>query len=91
MQRIAVQHPRAYSLGHEERGLAGRVSYRVRRTGYSAPMDVWGADFCSRPSGFERTGDFSYSRFPGGESAIRECGKIGIALLRARYGEAYRS
>ncbi len=92
MQRIAVQHHHAHIASvMEERGLAGRViGIAFDGTGYGTDGRLWGAEFLlADRAGFERLAHFSYFPLPGGESAIRDVWKIGIALLRARYGEDY--
>lgn len=92
MQRIAVQHHHAHIASvMEERGLAGRViGIAFDGTGYGTDGRLWGAEFLlADRAEFERLAHFSYFPLPGGESAIRDVWKIGIALLRARYGEDY--
>jgi hydrogenase maturation protein HypF len=92
MHRIAVQHHHAHIVSvMEERNLAGRViGIAFDGTGYGTDGRLWGAEFLvADRTEFERLAHFSYFPLPGGESAIRDVWKIGIALLRARYGDDY--
>ncbi|HSV96171.1 MAG TPA: carbamoyltransferase HypF [Spirochaetota bacterium] len=92
LRKIAVQHHHAHIASvMEERNLKSRViGIAFDGTGYGADGRLWGAEFmvADRQS-FERRAHFSYFSLPGGENAIRDVWKIGIALLHARYGEEY--
>ncbi len=92
LRRIAVQHHHAHIASViEERNLAGRViGIAFDGTGYGTDGRLWGAEFLvADRASFERRAHFSYFPLPGGESAIRDVWKIGIALLHARYSADY--
>jgi hydrogenase maturation protein HypF len=90
LKRVRVQHHHAhiasvledYQLDEQVIGIA------FDGTGYGTDGRVWGGEFliADRKS-FERAAHFSYFPLPGGEKAIKEVWRIGLALVHQAYGE----
>jgi len=92
LRKIMVQHHHAHIASvMEERNLRGKViGIAFDGTGYGTDGHLWGAEFlvADRRS-FDRRAHFAYFPLPGGESAIRDVWKIGVALLYGLYGKEY--
>jgi hydrogenase maturation protein HypF len=92
LRKITVQHHHAHIASvMEELNLRGKaIGIAFDGTGYGADGHLWGAEFlvADRRS-FERRAHFSSFPLPGGESAIRDVWKIGVALLYGLYGKEY--
>lgn len=92
LRKIMVQHHHAHIASvMEEHNLRKKViGIAFDGTGYGTDGHLWGAEFlvADRRS-FDRRAHFSYFPLPGGESAIRDVWKIGVALLYGLYGKEY--
>jgi len=85
-----VQHHHAHALAvMAEHGLAGPVlALSLDGTGYGPDGTVWGGEMlaCDR-LGYRRLGRLEHLHLPGGEAAVRQPWRVGLALLRRLYGQ----
>lgn len=82
---IKIQHHHAHIASVlEDNGRSNRViGLAFDGTGYGTDGKLWGGEFLlADKKKFERAATFSYFPLPGGESAIRDVWKTGLALLR---------
>jgi len=90
LKKIMVQHHHAHIASvMEESNLREKViGIAFDGTGYGPDGRLWGAEFMvADRGGYDRRAHFSYFPLPGGESAIRDVWKIGVALLHDVYGK----
>ncbi len=90
LKKIMVQHHHAHIASvMEESNLREKViGIAFDGTGYGPDGRLWGAEFMVADRGsYDRRAHFSYFPLPGGESAIRDVWKIGVALLHDAYGK----
>ncbi len=90
LRRIRVQHHHAHIASvTEDRGIHGpAIGIAYDGTGYGDDGLLWGSEILivDGPD-FERMAHFSYFPLPGGESAIRDVWKTGLALLYGCFGD----
>ncbi len=87
---VRVQHHHAHALAvMAEHGLAGPVlALSLDGTGYGPDGTVWGGELlaCDR-RGYRRLGRLEHLYLPGGEAAVRQPWRVGLALLRQLHGD----
>ncbi len=87
---VRVQHHHAHALAvMAEHGLAGPVlALSLDGTGYGPDGTVWGGELlaCHR-RGYRRLGRLEHLYLPGGEAAVRQPWRVGLAVLRQLRGE----
>lgn len=90
LERVQVQHHHAHIASVlEDHQLDEQViGIAFDGTGFGTDGRVWGGEFLigDRRS-FERAAHFSYFPLPGGEKAIKEVWRIGLALTHQAYGK----
>ncbi len=90
LTHIRVQHHHAHIASVlEDRQVDEQViGIAFDGTGYGTDGRVWGGEFliADRRS-FERAAHFSYFPLPGGEKAIKEVWRIGLALVHRAFGK----
>jgi len=90
---VGVQHHHAHiasCLADNERPGEERViGVALDGTGYGTDGAIWGGEFLvgSIREGFARRAHLEYAPLPGGEAAIRQPWRMGLAHLLALYGE----
>lgn len=92
LQRIRVQHHHAHIVSvMEDHGIDEQIlGIAFDGTGYGPDHILWGSEFLlADRKDFSRLGHFSSFPLPGGESAIKDVWKIGIALLYQAFGGNY--
>jgi hydrogenase maturation protein HypF len=91
---VTVQHHHAHAVAcMAENELSDKtMSVVYDGTGYGPDGCVWGGEIlCADHSGFERMGHLAYMPLPGGEAAIKNPGRMAIALLYSEIGDAAKS
>jgi hydrogenase maturation protein HypF len=86
---IGVQHHHAHIAScMADNGLNGRViGVALDGTGYGTDGKIWGGEFLTCDfAGFERRGHLRYIPLAGGDSAIRQPWRSGLAYLRDSFG-----
>ncbi len=92
--KIPVQHHHAHIVScMAENDLNDEViGVSFDGTGYGTDGNIWGGEFMTATSGdFKRIAHFEYFPLPGGEQAIKEPRRIGIALLHQLFGIDYKN
>ncbi len=90
LERLKVQHHHAHALSvMEDRGIEEPVIAVIfDGTGYGRDGKLWGSEILlAERHDFQRLGHLGYFPLPGGEKAIRDVYKIGIALLYRSFGD----
>jgi len=86
--RVYHHHAHIASVLEEHRSAGPVIGLAFDGTGYGADGHLWGGEFLvADTTGFQRAAHFSYFPLPGGEKAILEVYRIGLALLYQAYGE----
>jgi hydrogenase maturation protein HypF len=90
--RLAVQHHHAHlaacMLEHQLEEETLGVTWDG--TGYGPDQTVWGGEFLvGGPQTFERVGSLHPFRLPGGEKAVEQTWRVGLALLYETSGRDY--
>jgi hydrogenase maturation protein HypF len=86
---VRVQHHHAHAVAvMAEHGLGGEVlGVSLDGTGYGDDATVWGGELlAARPAGYRRLGRLRPFALPGGEAAVKEPWRVGLAMLEALYG-----
>ena len=89
-RKVGVQHHFAHvASGMAEHGLGGPVlGLAWDGTGYGADGTAWGGELLlARRDGYERMATFRPLPLAGGEAAIRETWRVGLALLEDAFPE----
>ena len=89
LRHLKVQHHHAHIAAVlEEHQLNETViGLAFDGTGYGSDGRIWGGEFLiADRKEFKRAGHFSYFPLPGGERAIRQVWRIGLALLQQTFG-----
>lgn len=89
LPRVAVQHHHAHLAACMlENQLDGEVlGLTWDGTGYGPDRTVWGGEFLlGGPADYRRVGSLVPFRLPGGEKAIEQTWRTGLALLRESFG-----
>lgn len=92
LPRIAVQHHHAHlSACMLENEIEGEVlGLTWDGTGFGPDRTVWGGEFLlGGPVDYRRVASLVPFRLPGGEKAIEETWRIGVALLWETFGEEF--
>ena len=87
---VRVQHHHAHAVAvMAEHGLMGPVlALSLDGTGYGPDGTVWGGELLKAwPQGYERLGRLRPFALPGGDKAVKEPWRVGLALLVATFGE----
>ncbi len=90
LKRIRVQHHHAHIASVlEDRQIDEKViGIAFDGTGYGLDGRIWGGEFLiADRNSFARAAHFSYFPLPGGEKAIKEVWRIGLALLYNTFGK----
>ena len=92
--KIPVQHHHAHIVScMVENDITGDViGVSFDGTGYGTDGTIWGGEFMTATSGeFTRIAHLDHIPLPGGEQAIKEPWRIGLALLRETFGIDYKN
>ena len=87
---VGVQHHYAHALScMAENGIeAPAMAVSWDGSGYGPDGTIWGGEFLKIDhSGFERVAHFRTFMLPGGEKAVREPRRVGLAVLHEIFGE----
>jgi hydrogenase maturation protein HypF len=87
---VGVQHHYAHALAcMAENGIeAPALAVTWDGSGYGPDGTIWGGEFLKvEESGFERAAHFRTFMLPGGEKAVREPRRVGLAVLYEIFGE----
>jgi hydrogenase maturation protein HypF len=93
LPKFGVQHHHAHIAAcMAENGLAGEaIGVAFDGTGYGADGAIWGGEFLvARYSGYERRGHLRYIPLAGGDAAVREPWRAGLAYLMDAFGAGAR-
>jgi hydrogenase maturation protein HypF len=91
---VMVQHHHAHAIAcMAENDLSDKTIAAVYDgTGYGLDGNVWGGEILfADHHGFERRGHLAYMPLPGGEAAIKNPGRMALALLYSELGEAAKT
>jgi len=86
---VKVQHHHAHAVAvMAEHGLTNEVlGVSLDGTGYGDDATVWGGELLAAKLGsYRRLGRIRQFPLPGGEAAVKEPWRVGLALLQAVYG-----
>ena len=86
---VRVQHHHAHAVAvMAEHGLTGQVlGLSLDGTGYGDDATVWGGELlAARAQGYRRVGRLRPFGLPGGEAAVKQPWRMGLALLHEHYG-----
>jgi len=92
--KIPVQHHHAHIVScMAENNITGEViGVSFDGTGYGTDGTIWGGEFMTAtPGDFNRIAHFEHLPLPGGEKAIKEPWRIGLALLHETFGIDYKN
>jgi hydrogenase maturation protein HypF len=86
---VAVQHHYAHTLScmAENQVAPPALGISWDGSGYGPDKTVWGGEFLRiTPTGFERFAHLREFRLPGGEKAVKEPRRVGLAVLHETFG-----
>ncbi|MFH1058567.1 MAG: carbamoyltransferase HypF [Pseudomonadota bacterium] len=87
---VTVQHHHAHAVAvMAEHGLTGPcLALSLDGTGYGPDQTIWGGELLTaEPHAWRRLGCLRTLSLPGGEAAVREPWRVGLALLIDAFGE----
>jgi hydrogenase maturation protein HypF len=90
--KIPVQHHHAHivSCMAENNIYEDVIGVSFDGTGYGPDGTIWGGEFMTAtPQNFKRIAHFDHIPLPGGERAIKEPWRLGVALLLETFGTGY--
>ena len=89
VEKIGVQHHHAHVAScMAENGITGKViGVAFDGTGFGTDGKIWGGEFLVADfAGFERRAHFRYIPLAGGDTAVREPWRVGLAYLLDTFG-----